>query len=313
MKAAQNHAHRTDLRRRGVARSADEVFTPTPPQGEQTTRTAIKSSRRRRGRPCKERRSVWTRGIRQHQRLLSLEREQFVHTGHFSLCVIYHFSSISFFCCLEYCTHRRSVCASAFYFFAAAEQPRSVSSHGLRSLGSHGAVSAPRSACACRCGRVQWLPSSPPKLAAAIRRGGRAGARGAYRSEPQPRPPKSRLIPRNGENVRKITRRGTRGLADGAARLSSLIAGWQSFRPFDGNNTTSHSIRSSNSFVLKHSQRFGATGKKNPATAVISPKSVRFTAALESHIVSRKSATLSCSFLVNPHPPPPNQQLFLEL
>lgn len=42
------------------------------------------------------------------------------------------------------------------------------------------------------------------------------------------------------------------------SRLATLP---QSFRPFDGNNTTSHSIRNSNGFVLKHSLRFRATGK----------------------------------------------------
>lgn len=50
MKVALKHAHRTDLQR-GVARSADGVFTPPAPQGEQTQRTVIKSSPRRRRRP----------------------------------------------------------------------------------------------------------------------------------------------------------------------------------------------------------------------------------------------------------------------
>lgn len=165
MKVAQKHAHRTDLRR-GVARSADEVFTPTAPQGEQAKRTVIKSSQKA-VKSAKERLDV---RIRRHQRLLSLKQEQFVHTGHFSLCVIYHFSSLPFFSPLRITAwntvHMGGLSVPAL--FAVAKQPRSVSPlAGSVLTVPYQRLVLPAHADVAECSGCR----RPPKTAAPIKRG----------------------------------------------------------------------------------------------------------------------------------------------
>lgn len=77
--------------------------------------------------------------IHQHQWPLSTKPEQFVHTGQFSLCVIYHFFLLFLFF-PEHITDLNTVHMDGLSvpaIFAVPKQPPSVSSHGLCCLGSY--------------------------------------------------------------------------------------------------------------------------------------------------------------------------------